>query len=439
LTLVIELVLLTLLLASPAGSDRALSFKLMMLMLPMMPAVCMTAILGGMLQAHGRFGPPAAAPIILNVFQIAAGAGFFLGWYDSEPAAYIVGGAAVVSSVVQIAWSLYALRGKVRWTRAWAGASEHSRKVLARFIPAMLGLGTIQLNSLMDVLFAMWPVWVGPTMFGYVLTMDEQSNAILRYSQTIYQFPLGVFGIAVATAVFPLLSRASDDDALFVQHLRRGLRLSLFIGLPASIGLFLVRDEILSVIYGGGGKHAFSAQDIARSAAVLAGFSPAVWAYSLNHVLTRAFYAKGDTVTPMRLALAAVGLNFVLNCILTWPLKEAGLAWSTASSAVVQCLLLGYLCSTHLKVRPFDSPTVVALVRVTVASVLMGAAVWAVEHFWPATTSSWSSNFVKLSALVATGGVTYTALAWALKLPEMRWLLHRAPGGSGGASGMSFD
>jgi putative peptidoglycan lipid II flippase len=427
LTLVLEAVLFALLVAAPAGSDRALSFKLMMLMLPMMPAVCTTAILGGMLQAHARFGPPAAAPIILNLFQIAAGVGYFLGWYAAHPAAYIVGAAAVLASVVQILWSLHALRGRVRWTRAWHDARDHARTVRARFVPAMLGLGTLQLNSFMDMLFAMWPVWVGPTMLGFALTLDDKSNALLRYAQTLYQFPLGVFGIAVATAVFPLLSRSSDNAPEFLQHLRRGVRLSLFIGLPASIGLFLVRTEVLTLIYGGSGTHAFSPDDIARAAAVLAGFAPAVWAYSLNHVLTRAFYAKGDTVTPMRLAMAAVVFNFALNCILIWPLREAGLAWSTAISATAQCLVLLWLCARTLNARPLDRATVTGLSRTLLATLVMGGAVFATSHAWPAVTT-WTANAIKLAALLVVGAGSYAALALALRLPEFKWLLHRPKG-----------
>jgi putative peptidoglycan lipid II flippase len=396
LTLLIEAVLLILLLAAPADSDRALSFRLMMLMLPMMPAVCITAILGGMLQAHGRFGPPAAA------------------------------------TIVQILWSLHALRGMVRWTRIWHDARAHARTVLSRFIPAVLGLGTLQLNSFLDMLFAMWPVWVGPTLLGFTLSLDEQSNALLRYSQTLYQFPLGVFGIAVATAVFPLLSRAGDDPPAFLQHLRRGLRLSLYIGLPASVGLFLVRAEVLRLIYGGG-EHGFDEASIARAAAVLAGFAPAIWAYSLNHVLTRAFYAKGDTVTPMKLAVGAVVLNFALNCTLIWPLREAGLAWSTAISATLQCAILMLLCGRVLNVRPLDGATCVGLGRTILASALMGAVVFFTARAWTPTTD-WTDNALRLAALLVAGAGSYALFSAAMRLPELKWLLHPAPRGPGGAA-----
>jgi putative peptidoglycan lipid II flippase len=436
LTLLFELVVLLLIFILPPDPDRTLSLKLVMLMLPMAPAVCITAILGGMLQAHGRFGPPAAAPIILNLFQVAASGFFYLHWVSAEPAAFLVGAAAVVASGVQIAWSLAALRGKVHWTRTWQHASRHGKNVLGRFIPAVLGLGTLQLNTMMDTVLAMWPVWVGATMFGRAVTLDAQSNALIRYMQTIYQFPLGVFGLAVATAVFPLLSRATDKPEQFVEHLRRGLRLSLFIGLPASIGLFLVRYDIIATIYGGG-KLGFDTASTVRAAAVLAGFAPAVWAYSLNHVFTRAFYAKHDTKTPMFLALGMVGLNFTLNLILIWPLREAGLAWSTATSAVAQCLILGLLCARRLNVRPLDPTTVGALARIVFAGLLMGGAVWGMERLWPSATT-WLGHIVRLLGCVTAGAGIYAAFAVLLKLPELKWLLHRGSSAEAAAA-MSFD
>ena len=148
ITLLIEVILFARLLLWPASHELGMSLRLILLMLPMMPAVCLTAILGGVLQVHNRFGPPAAAPIILNLFQIIAGAGFFLGVTGGRlSTAYCVGASAVLASIVQIIWSLWALRGLVRWTRVASGARQQARRVLSRFVPAMLGLGTLQLNT----------------------------------------------------------------------------------------------------------------------------------------------------------------------------------------------------------------------------------------------------------------------------------------------------
>lgn len=430
ITLLIEAVLLVRLLL-PHGEDLGLSIRLIMLMLPMMPLVCSTAMLAGVLQVHGKFGIPAAAPILLNLFQIVAGLAFYLGiGTDKGVAAYSVGAAAVAASLAQVLWSLHALRGVVRWRRAFADARESGRVVLRRFVPVMLGLGTLQLNSTMDMLIAMWPTWVGPTMFGIRVTLDERSNAVLGYTQTIYQFPLGVFGIAVATAIFPLLARAAVDTDAFISMLRRGVRLSLFIGLPASAGMLLVREDVCAVLFGGGGQYSFSDEGVIRSAAVLGGFAPAIWAYSLNHVLTRAFYARGDTRTPMRVAMAMVGFNLALNFVLIWPLREAGLAWSTAISASVQTLVLVWLSRRVLGLVVFDAQTLQGVLRLAGACVVMIGLIL-IAGLMLGKASTWSGHLVRLAALVGTGAGAYLAIVWVMRFPEPRWLMERGHAGGG--------
>jgi putative peptidoglycan lipid II flippase len=435
LTLVVEAILLTLLLTTSDNPDRTLSFQLMMLMLPLMPAVCITAILGGMLQAHGRFGPTAAAPIILNLFQIAAGSLFTFGILtDRTTTAYAVGVSAVLAGVVQIVWSLHALRGRVHWQRASAKARRRGIRVFRRFIPAMIGLGAIQLNSMIDMIIAMWPLWVGPTVLGIAVTLDEKSNAVLSYVQSLYQFPLGVFGLAVATAVFPLLSRAAPRKDEFAAVLRRGLRLSLFIGLPAAAGLAIVREDLVYVIYSGG-RGGFTAEGVQRGAAVLLGFAPGVWAYSLNHVMTRAYYASRNTHTPMRVAMLMVLVNITLNLTLIWPLREAGMAWATAISAMLQVTCLIALAPKHLRVAPLDGPTLRAFARIILATALMAAAVAGASLAFSALASlsddaSWPQRALRLALCVAVGGAVFAGAARLGSFEELRWLFTRPPRGS---------
>ena len=202
----------------------------------------------------------------------------------------------------------------------------------------IIGLGVLQLNTFFDGLIASYPATIGHTIFGYDYPLDEGAMAAVSFAQRLYQFPLGVFGIAVATAIFPLLSKQVNDPEAFGSTVRRGLRLVVFIGLPASIGLMLVRQPLTAVILQGG---EFTADDTARVGRVLLGYAPAIWAYSMTHVLTRALYAHGDAKKAMKVAVSMVALNVLLNCTLIWtPLKEAGLAWSTAFCAVLQAILL---------------------------------------------------------------------------------------------------
>lgn len=423
LTILIELVLLGLLLFMDHSAERALSLRLIMVMLPFMPLICSAAILAGMLQVHGRFAWSSSGPLVLNAFVVGAGLYFIAtGTVGGEITAYALAIATTLSGLTQALFFARLLKPYVVWTRDFRLARDEGRAMLRRFVPVAIGMGTIQLNAFLDMLIAMWPTWIGPTVLGREYPLDEASNAILFNTQQIYQFPLGVFGIAVATAIFPLLSRHAHHADDFLLTLRRGLRLSLLIGLPASIGLVLVRHDAVGVLYGHGGN-SFSQDGVHRAAAVLAGFAPGVWAYSLNHVLTRAFYAKGDTRTPMIVSIAMVVLNLALNVTLIWPLREAGLALATTISATVQCGVLLWLSRRLTSGRAaIDSGAMAGAARIALAAAIMCGAVLAVQ--WAlGTRDSWWWQLLRVSAAAAAGGGVFLGAAAALRVRELAWLL----------------
>ncbi len=423
LTALIEVVLLALLLFMDHSADRALSLKLIMVMLPFMPLICAAAILAGMLQVHGRFAWSSSGPLVLNAFVVSAGVYFIAtGTVGGEVTAYALAAATTLSGLTQVLFFLRLLRPHVRWSRAFASARAEAGVMLRRFVPVAVGMGTIQLNAFMDMLIAMWPVWIGPTVLGRVYPLDGASNAILFNTQQIYQFPLGVFGIAVATAVFPLLARHAHHAEDFALTLRRGLRLSLLIGLPASVGLVLVRHDITGVLYGHG-NNSFSAEGVARAALVLGAFAPGVWAYSLNHVLTRAFYAHGDTRTPMLVSIAMVGLNLVLNVTLIWPLREAGLALATTITATLQCLVLARLARRLTGGRAVaDAAVLDAGGRVALAAAVMCTAVLATQ--WAlGQRDSWWWQLLRVGCAAGAGGAVFFAAAGAIRVRELGWLL----------------
>lgn len=432
LTLVIELALLGVVLASGDDPERAYSLKLVMVMLPFMPVICVAAILGGMLQSHGRFGPWAAAPILLNLCIIGAAVPYFV-VEGADPAAwaYPIGIAAVFSAVLQVGWSMWALRRTVRWTTGVSEAKREAKLMLLRMVPVIIGLGTLQLNSFMDTLIAMYPNWVGDTVFGYDYPLDESSNAILFYAQRLYQFPLGVFGIAVATAAFPALSRVAGDPVRFGEMLTRGMRLSLFIGLPASVGLLVVGEPLIRVLYTGGGE-GFSAEGATRASAVLGGYALAVWAYSLNQLLTRAFYARGDTRTPMTVALGMVGVNVALNCVLIWWLREAGLAWSTAVCAVGQTALLLIMARRRMGTDYAGMGRAGSLIAAGAG--LMGVSVYFTGMLTGSGDSggSWWGSVAGVVLMTLVGAVVYGLWSIWMKMDELGWLIAKSTAASSG-------
>ena len=455
ITLVGELVLL--ILSMTAAPDH-LAVRLMMVMLPYMPLVCTVAIFGAMLQVHGRFGPTASAPIILNAFIVAAAVGMRM--LAPVPHVAIISGAVLLAGIVQVVWAVFGLRGQAWWTGIEDARSAwpHMQMVLRQAGPMFLGLGVLQVNTFIDGLIASYPSVFGPTIFGVDFPLDQGALTALNNAQRLYEFPLGVFGIAVATAIFPALARAAnsrftnDDSRLevgvttddsagdapvlnrepsianpdaFADILRRGLRLVVYVGLPASVGLILVRVPLTAAILQG---RNFTAADTLRVAFILMGYAPAIWAYSMTHVLTRAFYARGDSMTPVRIAMIMVGLNFLLNITLIWtPLKEAGLAWSTAICAIVQvCVLLRL--TRRYAADVVDRGVVASWGRSALVTIAMAAMVWLVMSVVTPTTAlagTWRWAVIQLAVLVPVGMATVWMASMVLRMPEAWWAIGR--------------
>ncbi|OAB61669.1 hypothetical protein AY599_05470 [Leptolyngbya valderiana BDU 20041] len=413
--------------AEPGGA-RHFSLLLVMIALPFMPLICIAATLAGVLQTHGRFGPPAAQPIVLNLCVLAAvGVHALRSEASVESAAMLLCAAVVFSGALQLAWSLWALRTHVRWTRVVTGVGQSARLLLRRWAGAIIGLGTLQASALLDVVLAMWPIWFGATVFGFAYPLDEQSNAVLFYAQRLYQFPLGVFGIAVATAAFPMLSRLASQRDRFELALIDALSLSVAIAVPASVGLILVSADLTFVLFGGWG--AFSEEGSHRAAAALVGYASCIWAYACNQVLTRAFYSLGDTRTPAIVSVWVLGLNLVLNLGLICLLEEAGLAWATAIAAGSQSVVLIALLGRRKGVEVFG-PTWTRSWKALPASLAMGGAVGIILWTWP-SSNSWWDHVLRLSACVLGGVIVYAGVAKLLGYDELGRALVRR-GGRGG-------
>ncbi|MCZ6836089.1 MAG: murein biosynthesis integral membrane protein MurJ [Planctomycetota bacterium] len=410
---------------SMKSGHENIAIWLTMIMLPYMPMVCLVAILGAMLQVHKRFGPTAAAPIVLNVCIIATafGAPFLMDVEHGERRIAhlgLVAGSVLLGGVLQIGWTLFALRRFQWWRNDRKDAHDSLRKVMRLAGPMILGLGVLQLNTLLDGLIASYPTIVGDTIFGHAYPLDGGAMATVSFAQRLYQFPLGVFGIAVATAIFPLLARQAGDAQAFVATIRRGLRLVVFIGLPASVGMILVREELTAVVLQGG---LFTLENTKRVGFVLLGYAPAIWAYSMMHVLTRAYYAKDDSMTPVKVAIGVVLLNIVLNCTLIWtPLKEAGLAWSTALCSVVQVLILITLIRKHCAAL-IDRDVLMSWGKTIICTLPMTGVVMLFATSFHGEAASWSISLGRLILLVGSGMALVVTTAIALGMPELRWAI----------------
>ncbi len=460
-TVVGELVLVGLLQARAWSSETSLALRLTMVMLPYTPMVCVVALLGGVLQVHGRFGPPAAAPVVLNVAMIAAAVlatGAAQGVADHEHAIMAVSLSVLAAGLVQMLWQFLAVLRHQRLAADLAAGWPAMRTVLATMVPMVLALAVFQINTLLDSLIA-WglsPKAGGPetlSLWGWEVHYPVQQGAVtgLQYAQRLYQFPLGVFGIAIATAIFPALAHAASvgsakphpetpnraSSALagklpvapervsgggaFSEILRHGLRLTVFVGLPASVGLILVRVPLARVMFE---RRAFEAQDAIRVATILAGYASGVWAYSMIHVLTRAFYALKNTRTPLSVSMAMLTVNVVLNVALVWRLGAAALAWSTALCAAGQAAWLLVALRGHVD-RPVDRDVWSSWAKSATLTALMAAGLWLIMRVLDSPDLSSRDMAVMLGVLVVVGVAIVFGGARLLGMEELGWLLRR--------------
>jgi putative peptidoglycan lipid II flippase len=380
-------------------------------MLPYMVLICGVALLAGAQNVVGRFGHPAAMPILFNLVLIS---GVIAGSYwahDDVQHVNILAGAVLFAGATQLALSWWALRkADFRPRLVWNPLHPDIKRIVSSMLPMMLGLGVVQINVLADRIVAL-------------VFVDEGGGvAALSYAERLYQLPLGLFGVALATAIFPQLSRfaADNDQAGFSETLARGLRLALFVGIPASVGLWAVREPAVTVIYQHGRLDPESALRVAK---VVGFYGMGVWAYIFQQVILRAYYAQHHTKTPVRVASRMVLLNICLNLLLVQWLAEAGIALATAVTAALQVAILGRLFPRTGRSIAWRS-VLDCGARVAAASALMYLAIATVDRAIGQWGEGFSGAALRLGVLMAMG-ITVFAIAAKILLPEeLRFIRH---------------
>jgi putative peptidoglycan lipid II flippase len=286
-------------------------------------------------------------------------------------------------------------------------------------LPMVLGLSVVQINTFMDSVIA------------FALVPDGRGLAILGYAQYLYQLPVGVVGVALATAVFPVLASlsATGQRGEFARVMERGLRMSLFVSLPAVVGLVCVASPLVRGLYERG---EFRADATARVARALICYSLGIWSYCGQHILVRAFYAVKQSKTPARIAASMILLNLALNLLLVFRMGEAGVALATAISATLQFALLVRGLHPHL-FEPRWRHVAGGAVRMSAASVVMGAAVVASQTYGGLGTTWASRSILQVAVIVVGGVIVYAAVCYLLRVEELsqavRWVRDRRRSG----------
>ncbi len=414
-----------------AGGEPAtdLLLGLAAVMLPYLFFICLLAQLAATLQALGHFTMPALAPALLNVCWL-------IGVWIIAPAlganerqqVYLVALCVLVSGPLQIAPLVPALRRHgARLDYNWSQNTAALRRILTATGPMMLGLAVTQINTLMDSLLA-WLLAYDPAtaegrtidwLGGAERPFDVGAASVVYIGERLYQFPLGILGLAVATAIFPLLSRhaARRDWESLSDDLTLGARLTLFLGLPASVGLMIMAEPITRLLFERG---AFTGEATARTSQVIVAYGVGVWAFCASPVIVRGYYALGDHRTPVRVGCLMLVVNLILNLMLVWPLAEAGLALATSLTGIAQVVMLAGLFSrfhAHLGWRPIA----ITLLCTALATAAMGTVTAGVLDVLP-PKEGLAFELLAVAAPIAVGIAVFIAVAWLLRRHELAML-----------------
>jgi len=304
---------------------REIAVNVLQIMFPYLGLISLVAFAGGIQNTHERFSLPAATPIIFNLCLILSAliaAPFF------EMPIYALAWGVILAGFIQLLIQLFPLYAINRLPVPKLNfLNKGSQKVFKLMIPAIFAGGIIQINLLIDTVFAS--------------LLQTGSPTWLYVSDRLIQLPMGLFAIALGTVLLPTLSKINIDSHLsdFVEQVKKGQRLVIFIGIPCFIGLAICANDILSTIFLRG---EFNQVDVHQSSKSLIAFSIGLPFFMLMKVLTPAFFARKDTKTPMYVALFSLVLNASLNYILAFKLGygHVGIAVGSSISAFLSVLVM---------------------------------------------------------------------------------------------------
>ncbi len=383
-------------------------------MLPYLVFICVAAQLSATLQCLGEFLIPSLMPAVVNLVWLLAA------WIAApriaatrEGQAYVLAVSVLIAGALQILLQIRPLRNRgFRFELDFASSRAAIREIVRNMAPMLLGLAVTQINTFSDSMIA-W-LFSSPTpdptaiawFPGLNYPMNAGAAASLYYGERMYELPMGLVGAAIATAIFPLLSRhaARSDFKNMSADMTLGLRMTLALSIPASVGLAMLAQPLSSLLFERGN---FTPDDAVRAARMIACYAVGVWAYCAAPIVVRGFYALGDGKTPVRIAARMTLLDITLNLTLIWPLAERGLALSTAAVAALQFFILLRVFSRRAAAihwRPLAKTTL----RAVVASALMAGACFALMHSlpdWP----GFLGKFIRLAAPASVGLLLYTA------------------------------
>ncbi|MEX0941078.1 MAG: murein biosynthesis integral membrane protein MurJ [Pseudomonadales bacterium] len=369
-----------------------LATDMLRLTFPYLMLISLTAFAGGILNSFGRFAIPAFTPVLLNLSLILC-AVYLRPWLETPVMA--LAWAVLIAGVAQLTFQLPFLaridllpRPKVDFK------DEGVRKILTLMLPALFGVSVGQINLLLDTVLASF--------------LETGSLSWLYYSDRLLELPLALFGITIATVILPSLSREHADESPqeFGKTLDWAIRMVFLIGVPASIALVLLSESLITTLFYQG---EMTRRDVTMASLSLGAYGVGLLGHMLVKVLAPGYFSRQDTATPVRYGIVALVSNMILNLILIWHLKHAGLALATSISAFINAGLLWYglgRAGVLIKVpgwAKFAGQVIIASVAMCVVLVLLTPEQqrWFEMAFW--------ERFGAMLLICIGGVVTYAA------------------------------
>ena len=420
-SVVIALVLagLSVTLAAHQFSEKTeLILQLLRVMFPYMLLVCLAAVFMGMLNARGHFFIPAMGATLLNVVMIASvlwlAPKFGVGLPKDQRLpvqVFALAYGVLVAGVAQAAFQLPALWRdgfRFQWVSPWK--NETVRLVVTRMLPGTIGVAAFQINVTLVQVIA----------YG----VDPQINASFSYAVRLMELPQGMFGISLATYLLTALSGLAIEKNFseFRATLRHGLGTLLFANLIAAILLVVLAEPIVRLLFEHGDR--FTAASTARASFALACLAPGLVAFSSVNVLARAFFALGDTRTPMKISIACLVVNLILSALLIVPFRQGGLGIANTITSICNMGLLLFMLRKKMGKLEMESLQATFL-PLTLAGMLAVAAAWFGWRFWEDFLGH-QTLALKIGAVFApatAAGLIYGVVALMFKVPAVKELL----------------
>ena len=376
----------------------ALTTMLSRITFPFLLFVSLVSLLAGMLNALGKFWAAAFAPTILNLCMITALLCLppLLNIQNAPAIALAIG--VLSAGVIELIFLGYQIKkegyffGLLNPIKALYHCSKEVSTLLKKMLPGILGSGVYQINLFLDTLF--------------VSFVGAGAMSWLNYAQHLFQLPIGIIGVAIGTALLPLLShhiKAGEKEQANVQ-LNRGLELSIAMSLASMIGLIILAEPIIRTLFQHG---KFEAIDTTNTANALIVFAIGLPAYMMTKALSPFFYARGDTTTPVKIAIVGVILNATFALILMQFLGYIGIAMATGISTWVNAAQYWFRLK-HNKEFSLDNLFKYRFKRILISCVIMTCILLIgreMAQLIPNNHKVW--QILSLSLLVGLGGLTF--------------------------------